>query len=109
MADKKLSEEEVADLKEAFAMFDINGDGKHFGLITFAVWVCAMTKTRGGIAVCCLWTFSIAVWSILEQRQSSIGVSIVLNEIVGVFIFCNRRSSLILFFVWDESFPRRLV
>ena len=28
MADKKLSEEEVADLKEAFAMFDINGDGK---------------------------------------------------------------------------------
>ena len=32
MADKKLSEEEVADLKEAFAMFDINGDGKLFGL-----------------------------------------------------------------------------
>ena len=30
MADKKLSEEEVADLKEAFAMFDINGDGKLF-------------------------------------------------------------------------------
>jgi Ca2+-binding EF-hand superfamily protein len=28
MSDKKLSEEEVADLKEAFAMFDINGDGK---------------------------------------------------------------------------------
>ena len=28
MADKKLTEEEVADLKEAFAMFDINGDGK---------------------------------------------------------------------------------
>ena len=32
MADKKLSEEEVADLKEAFAMFDINGDGKLFVL-----------------------------------------------------------------------------
>ena len=30
MADKNLSEEEVADLKEAFAMFDINGDGKLF-------------------------------------------------------------------------------
>lgn len=27
MSDKKLTEEEVADLKEAFAMFDINGDG----------------------------------------------------------------------------------
>ena len=28
MADRELSEDEVADLKEAFAMFDINGDGK---------------------------------------------------------------------------------
>jgi Ca2+-binding EF-hand superfamily protein len=27
MADRDLSEDEVADLKEAFAMFDINGDG----------------------------------------------------------------------------------
>lgn len=27
MADRDLTEEEVADLKEAFAMFDINGDG----------------------------------------------------------------------------------
>jgi hypothetical protein len=27
MADRELSEDEVADLKEAFAMFDINGDG----------------------------------------------------------------------------------
>ena len=28
MADRDLSEDEIADLKEAFAMFDINGDGK---------------------------------------------------------------------------------
>ena len=28
MSDRKLTEDEVADLKEAFAMFDINGDGK---------------------------------------------------------------------------------
>lgn len=28
MSEKKLTEDEVADLKEAFAMFDINGDGK---------------------------------------------------------------------------------
>lgn len=28
MADKDLTEDEAADLKEAFAMFDINGDGK---------------------------------------------------------------------------------
>lgn len=27
MADRDLTEDEVADLKEAFAMFDINGDG----------------------------------------------------------------------------------
>ena len=27
MADRELTEDEVADLKEAFAMFDINGDG----------------------------------------------------------------------------------
>jgi len=27
MDDRDLSEDEVADLKEAFAMFDINGDG----------------------------------------------------------------------------------
>jgi hypothetical protein len=27
MADRALTEDEVADLKEAFAMFDINGDG----------------------------------------------------------------------------------
>jgi hypothetical protein len=30
MADRDLTEDEVADLKEAFAMFDINGDGKGF-------------------------------------------------------------------------------
>ena len=28
--DRDLTEEEVADLKEAFAMFDINGDGMFF-------------------------------------------------------------------------------
>ena len=28
MADRDLTEDEVADLKEAFAMFDINGDGR---------------------------------------------------------------------------------
>lgn len=33
MSDKKLTEEEVADLKEAFAMFDINGDGKLHSLL----------------------------------------------------------------------------
>lgn len=27
MAERELTEDEVADLKEAFAMFDINGDG----------------------------------------------------------------------------------
>ena len=42
MADRELTEEEVADLKEAFAMFDINGDGKLFyslnlGLV-YNVW-----------------------------------------------------------------------
>ena len=31
--DRELTEEEVADLKEAFAMFDINGDGTLFGLV----------------------------------------------------------------------------
>ncbi len=30
MGDRELSEDEVADLKEAFAMFDINGDGRCF-------------------------------------------------------------------------------
>jgi hypothetical protein len=29
MGDRDLSEDEVADLKEAFAMFDINGDGAY--------------------------------------------------------------------------------
>lgn len=28
MASRNLSEEEIADLKEAFSMFDIDGDGK---------------------------------------------------------------------------------
>jgi Ca2+-binding EF-hand superfamily protein len=28
MAERELTEEEIADLKEAFAMFDINGDGR---------------------------------------------------------------------------------
>jgi hypothetical protein len=28
-----LSDEQVADLKEAFAMFDINGDGTYFCLV----------------------------------------------------------------------------
>jgi len=30
MTERELTEEEVADLKEAFAMFDINGDGRLF-------------------------------------------------------------------------------
>lgn len=30
MAERDLTEDEVADLKEAFAMFDINGDGRCF-------------------------------------------------------------------------------
>ena len=34
MADKALTEDQVADLKEAFAMFDINGDGE-FCLVWF--------------------------------------------------------------------------
>lgn len=36
MADKDLTEDQVADLKEAFAMFDINGDGK----FSFAALLC---------------------------------------------------------------------
>ncbi len=54
MADKKLSEEEVADLKEAFAMFDINGDGKQ----TFVVLIlhARMTTSRPCVSTCCcLW------------------------------------------------------
>ena len=43
MADKKLTEEEVADLKEAFAMFDINGDGK----LSFPAMTAAKTETAG--------------------------------------------------------------
>jgi Ca2+-binding EF-hand superfamily protein len=34
MGDRDLSEEEVADLKEAFAMFDINGDGMYLNRLT---------------------------------------------------------------------------
>jgi Ca2+-binding EF-hand superfamily protein len=34
-----LTEEQIADLKEAFAMFDINGDG------TFNRWVCKASVT----------------------------------------------------------------
>ena len=30
MASRNLSEEEIADLKEAFSMFDIDGDGKYY-------------------------------------------------------------------------------
>jgi hypothetical protein len=44
MADKKLTEEEVADLKEAFAMFDINGDGKLF-FIAIAMTVSAASSS----------------------------------------------------------------
>ena len=35
MGDRELTEEEVADLKEAFAMFDINGDGTLFLVRSF--------------------------------------------------------------------------
>lgn len=38
MADRDLSEDEVADLKEAFAMFDINGDGTGFLLFFFRLF-----------------------------------------------------------------------
>jgi Ca2+-binding EF-hand superfamily protein len=33
MADRDLNEDEIADLKEAFAMFDINGDGAYIVLL----------------------------------------------------------------------------
>ena len=39
MGDRELTEDEVADLKEAFAMFDINGDG------TFSPLRCAIVGT----------------------------------------------------------------
>ena len=38
MADRDLTEDEIADLKEAFAMFDINGDGR------FSMWQAASKK-----------------------------------------------------------------
>lgn len=41
MADKALTEDQVADLKEAFAMFDINGDGK-FCLVWFVYYYIAL-------------------------------------------------------------------
>ena len=48
MADKALTEDQVADLKEAFAMFDINGDGKFclvwFGLSTIYRSVCYVSS-----------------------------------------------------------------
>lgn len=50
MSDKKLSEEEVADLKEAFAMFDINGDGKpsfRYDLTSF------VASSRGSVPAGC--------------------------------------------------------
>jgi hypothetical protein len=37
-----LTEEQVADLKEAFAMFDINGDG----MFCFILFLCSFTATR---------------------------------------------------------------
>lgn len=37
MGDRELTEDEVADLKEAFAMFDINGDGA-FWVVTKRKW-----------------------------------------------------------------------
>ena len=41
MADKALTEDQVADLKEAFAMFDINGDGKQvlFSLVCLLPYI----------------------------------------------------------------------
>lgn len=36
MAEADLTEEQVADLKEAFAMFDINGDGEFALFISFS-------------------------------------------------------------------------
>ena len=52
MADRDLSEDEVADLKEAFAMFDINGDGTGMMLlvffVTYARWESSTAEGEGG-------------------------------------------------------------
>ena len=45
MADKALTEDQVADLKEAFAMFDINGDGK-FCLVWFVYYIALFVMFR---------------------------------------------------------------
>lgn len=54
-----LTEERVADLKEAFAMFDINGDGRSGHFVAYAVparfYACMECKprTRGHHFVVC--------------------------------------------------------
>lgn len=46
MADRELTEDEVADLKEAFAMFDINGDGA----CRICTPVCCSNRGSPGVA-----------------------------------------------------------
>lgn len=46
MAERDLTEEEVADLKEAFAMFDINGDGRFKQAMGGGFRMCAVGGTR---------------------------------------------------------------
>lgn len=60
-----LSEEKVADLKEAFAMFDINGDGRlgHFRRVTVLRECLPVVLTRG------LVEFVVALYVITLRRK----------------------------------------
>jgi Ca2+-binding EF-hand superfamily protein len=69
MADRALTEDEVADLKEAFAMFDINGDGGlkreiidldpllalHFPQPHFQYGLRSVLRTYQGGDLLCMW------------------------------------------------------
>ena len=92
MADTDLTEDQVADLKEAFAMFDINGDGKF--ILSICSFCCLelpvqyWNRGKHNIHFSSLWSCKIQDAKGQREHPSSILNLIHYNYFSHPFLFC---------------------
>jgi hypothetical protein len=106
-AKKGLTEEQVADLKEAFAMFDINGDGMFCSVSLFGVRELVILKQRKSSRVACL----VGIRLYLELLLDSLVRLFISHKTNDSFFRMQHNASCepILYFLFDSTILSRLI